>query len=99
MTYMAHLPNRMTIPLGQTKSRFAECVRAAESGHEIVITRHGKAVAALVSSEDLGLLRRLRAAEGGQGLATLAGGWAGSAEVARLASGRRRTSRPRRSAA
>ena len=61
MANMASLPNR-TLPLAQTKDRLAERVRAVERGESTVITRHGKAVAALVSSEDLDLLVRLMAA-------------------------------------
>jgi prevent-host-death family protein len=98
MTIMSRSSTRR-VPLAETKTRLAECVRAAEQGEEIVITRHGKAVAALVRMNDLELLRRLRAAEEGKGLAGLAGGWAGSDELVRLATGRRRTSRRRRPAA
>jgi prevent-host-death family protein len=87
-----------TVSLAQTKSSLAECVRAAERGEEVVITRHGKPVAGLVPATDLALLRRLRAAQEGRGLAGLAGGWPGSAEVARLAVSRRRTSRVKRAA-
>jgi len=83
------------LPLAETKNRLAECVRSAEQGQEIVITRHGRPVAALVSAQDLELLRRLRAAERGKGLAGLAGGWEGSEELVRLVEGRRRTSRRR----
>jgi prevent-host-death family protein len=83
-----------TLPLAETKNRLAECVRSAEQGREVIITRHGKPVAALVSAEDLALLRRLRAAEAGKGLSGLVGGWPGSGELA-AAAVRRRTSRRR----
>jgi len=91
MAKMANLRSP-TLPLAETKNRFAECVRAAEEGREVVITRHGKPVAALVSAADLSLIRRLRAADAGKGLAGLVGGWSGSGELARVAV-RRRTSR------
>ena len=81
-----------TLPLAQTKDRLGECVRAVEKGQNIVITRHGKAVAALISPEDLGLLTRLRAADRGRGLAGLAGGWPGSGELVKVVQTRRRTS-------
>lgn len=31
----------------QAKSQLADCLRKAESGESVIITRHGKAVAAL----------------------------------------------------
>lgn len=34
--------------IGEAKAHFAECVRAAEKGHAIVLTRHGRPVARLV---------------------------------------------------
>jgi prevent-host-death family protein len=37
--------------LGEAKAHFAECVRAAESGQSIVLTRHGRPVAKLVPYE------------------------------------------------
>jgi prevent-host-death family protein len=98
MAIMANTLSR-TVTLAQSKNRLAECVRAAENGEDVIITRHGKPVVALIPAEDLALLNRLRAAKAGQGLAGLAGGWAGSEELARIATTRRRTSRTRRHAA
>jgi antitoxin (DNA-binding transcriptional repressor) of toxin-antitoxin stability system len=46
-----------------------------------VITRHGKAVAALVAADDLEALRRLRATGPEGGLASIAGGWEDSEEL------------------
>ncbi len=46
-----------------------------------MITRHGEAVAALVSAEDLEALRRLRAMGPEGGLASIAGGWEGPEEL------------------
>lgn len=89
-----------TFTAARAKAAFAECVRAAEAGEDVVITRHGKTVAALVSADDLRDLQRLRAAGPLAGLAGLAGGWKGSDElVGRLAGARRsraRSLRPRR---
>lgn len=78
----------------RAKARFAECVRKAEAGEAVVITRHGRPVAALVSPRGLKQLERLRAAGPEAGLAGLAGGWRGSEQlVANVTSSRR--SRPR----
>src|SRR5262245_23622159 len=98
MAIMAHTSSR-TVTLAESKNRLAECVRAAERGEDVIITRHGKPVVALISAEDLAFLNRLRAAKTGQGLAGLAGGWTGSEELVRMATSRRRTSRNRRDAA
>jgi antitoxin (DNA-binding transcriptional repressor) of toxin-antitoxin stability system len=63
-----------------------------EGGEAVVITRHGKPVAALVSAEQVQQLERLRAAGPEAGLAGLAGGWRGSAELVAAAAGLRRSS-------
>jgi len=87
------------LPAARVKAEFAECVRKAEAGEAVVITRHGRAVAALVPADRLRQLERLRAAGPEAGLAGLAGGWKGSEElVARIDGGRRTKARrlPRR---
>lgn len=84
-----------TVSLVEAKAHFSEWVRAAEVGDPVVITRHGKPVAALVSAEDLGKLRALRSAGPEAGLASLAGGWKGSEELAEILA-RSRRSGPRR---
>ena len=82
------------VSAARAKAEFAECVRRAEAGEAVVITRHGKPVAALVSADRLRQIERLSAAGPEAGLAGLAGGWEGSEElVEALASSRR--SRPR----
>jgi len=79
----------------QAKSQLADCLRKAENGEPIIITRHGKAVAALVGLDRVALGKRSDARTGA-GLATLAGGWKGSDDLVKaLWQGRRRT-RPRR---
>jgi prevent-host-death family protein len=81
--------------VAEVKAHFSDWVRAAEGGDAVVITRHGKPVVALVPATELEQLARLRAAGPEQGLASLAGGWAGSEElVERIMEVRR--SRPRK---
>lgn len=86
--------------VAEAKTSFAECIRSAEQGEPVTITRHGKPVAAIVRAKDLEQLMRLRAAGPQAGLASLAGGWRGSDELveAILAPGRtrpRKLPRPR----
>jgi prevent-host-death family protein len=70
--------------IAKLKATLAERIREVERGYPIVLTRHGKDVAALVPHEDLRKLERLRAAGPKTGLASLAGGWEGSDELAQL---------------
>jgi len=51
--------------LGEAKAHFAECVRAAEKGQVIVLTRHGRPVARLVPFEQSPVTTR-RAAPSGE---------------------------------
>lgn len=80
-----------TVSAAKAKAEFAECMRKAEAGDPVVITRHGKAVVALVRADHLQQLERLRSAGPSAGLASLAGGWRGSEELVRLLSGSRRS--------
>ena len=84
-----------TLSAAAAKARFADCVREAEHGAPILITRHGKAVAALVAAGDLKAIQRLRAAGPRAGLAGVLGGWEGSEEIV-LALSRSQRSRSRR---
>ena len=68
------------VSIAEAKARLSVCVREAEQGQPIMITRHGKPVAALVAAADLDQLERLRKAGPQSGLASLAGGWNGSDE-------------------
>lgn len=53
---------RPTIPTGEARKQLADLVNRVAYGKErVVLTRHGKAVAALVPVEDLSLLDRIRA--------------------------------------
>lgn len=75
----------------RAKAQFADYLRAAERGDPILITRHGKPVAALVAAADLQQVERLRAAGPEKGLAGLAGGWKGSDQLVRAVKRDRRT--------
>ncbi|HVT61684.1 MAG TPA: type II toxin-antitoxin system Phd/YefM family antitoxin [Thermoanaerobaculia bacterium] len=77
--------------IAEVKAHFADWVRAAESGDDIVITRHGKPVVALVPAAEMEQLARLKAAGPEKGLAGLAGGWEGSEEMIERTSATRRT--------
>jgi prevent-host-death family protein len=80
-----------TVSAAKAKAEFAECIRKAEAGDPVVITRHGKAVVALVRADRLEQLERLRSAGPAAGLAAVAGGWPGSEELVRHVTGSRRT--------
>ena len=69
------------VSLAKAKATFSECIREVEKGNPVRITRHGKPVVALISSEDLDHLERLRKAGPDGGLASIAGGWDGSDEL------------------
>lgn len=72
------------ISIAAAKTQLSGCIRQVENGESLFITRHGKAVAALVPAEDLQHLERLRKAGPEGGLASIAGGWEGSEELVRL---------------
>lgn len=83
------------VSIADAKAHLSVCVREAEKGEAVLITRHGKAVAALVAARELEELERLRKAGPQGGLASMAGGWAGSDELVRHIEESRRTD-PRR---
>jgi prevent-host-death family protein len=72
------------ISVAKAKAKFSECIREVEAGNAVLITRHGKPVAALVSPSDLEHLARLRKAGPEKGLASIAGGWENSEELASI---------------
>ena len=72
------------ISVAEAKATFSECIRKVEAGSAVLITRHGKPVAALVSPSDLEHLKRLRKAGQESGLASIAGGWKNSEELATI---------------
>ncbi len=84
-----------TLSTAEAKARFSEVVREAEGGGHVIITRHGKVVAALVGTEELDRLERLKAAGPEGGLASVSGGWEGSDELADLLQGYRRRGKRR----
>ena len=47
-----------TVSVVEAKAHFSECVKSAEGGDVVVIARHGKPIAALVSAKDLKLIAR-----------------------------------------
>lgn len=67
--------------VADAKARFTEYVRASEHGEKVLILRHGRPVAALISVEDLARLEQLGPSERG-GLASLAGTFEGGEELA-----------------
>lgn len=82
---------RETVSVAEAKARFAECVRRAEGGEVVVLSRHGRVVAAIVAAGDVDQFQRLRAAGPSQGLVSLAGGWNGSDELVRSLGAHRRS--------
>jgi prevent-host-death family protein len=70
------------ISVAEAKANFSECIRQVEAGSSVMITRHGKLVAALVRPDEVELLERLRKAGPESGLAGIAGGWKDSGELA-----------------
>lgn len=74
----------------QAKSQLADCLRRAESGEPVIITRHGKPVAALVGVDRVALPER-RGVRAAGGLADLAGGWKGSEHLVKALAKLRRT--------
>lgn len=67
-----------SLTIADAKAHFSDAVKRAENGEAVVLTRYGRAVAALISVGDLDRLQ----GRVGTGLAGLAGGWAGSEELA-----------------
>jgi prevent-host-death family protein len=73
-----------SISVAEAKATFSECIRQVEAGSSVLITRHGKPVAALVRPNDLEHLERLRKAGPESGLASIAGGWQDSDELVNI---------------
>ena len=51
-----------SVSVAEAKAALSECIRQVEAGSSMIITRHGKPVAALVPPNDLEHLERLRKA-------------------------------------
>ncbi len=82
--YRGAAMSKKSLSVAEVKATLSEQIREVEAGEPIIITRHGKAVAALVRPEDLKQIERLRAAGPAAGLASLAGGWEGSEDLLRI---------------
>lgn len=61
-----------SVSVAHAKAHFSECVREAEEGAAVLVTRRGRVVVAIVPAEDVETLQRLRAS-GPSGLASVAG--------------------------
>jgi prevent-host-death family protein len=75
------------ISVAEAKAALSACIRKAEAGTSILITRRGKPVAALVNLSELNHLERLKKAGPESGLASIVGGWEDSEELAALIDG------------
>ena len=73
-----------SVTIAKAKATLSDCIREVEAGSPVLITRHGKPVAALVRANDFHRLDRLRKAGPERGLASLSGGWEGSDELMRI---------------
>jgi prevent-host-death family protein len=90
MSIMQEATMARTVTAARAKSELAECIRKAESGEAVIITRHGKPVAVLVAAERMASIAGGRGRRGG-GLAALAGGWKGSEDFVRTLAKLRRS--------
>jgi prevent-host-death family protein len=72
------------LSVAEAKASFSACIRRVEAGNAVLITRHGKTVAALVCPSDVEHLERLRKAGPESGLVGIAGGWENSEELATI---------------
>lgn len=70
--------------VSEVKAKLSEYIRDAQRGDPVVITRHGQAIAAIVGSDELQTLQRLRSAGPEGGLASVAGGWEDSDDLVRI---------------
>ena len=75
----------------EAKTQLSDCIREVEQGRSVLITRHGRAVAALVPADIIEHVERLKKAGPQGGLASLAGGWKGSEDLVRLLARSKRT--------
>jgi prevent-host-death family protein len=78
------------VSVAEARDRLSAHVRSAEHGTPVVITRRGRAVAAIVGVEAYARLELLRVAGPQAGLAGLAGGWEDSEDLVRELDDRRR---------
>jgi prevent-host-death family protein len=86
---------RKALSVAEAKATLSDAIREVEAGRTVVITRHGKPVAALVRPDELNALERLRSAGPEGGLASIAGGWKGSEDLIAAVEARPRRGRRR----
>lgn len=79
------------VSAAQAKAQLADCLRKAEGGEPVIITRHGKPVAALIGGNRMASITRGGSGRGAGGLADLAGGWEGSDKLVKALARLRRT--------
>ncbi len=72
---------RKALSVAEAKASLSEAIREVEGGKTVIITRHGKPVAALVKPDHIDQFERLRSAGPQEGLASIAGGWSGSEQL------------------
>jgi prevent-host-death family protein len=87
---------KRALSVAEAKASLSDAIRDVEAGRTVLITRHGKPVAALVRAEDADRLEALRAAGPEGGLASIAGGWPGSNELADNIAAAQRSGRRRK---
>jgi prevent-host-death family protein len=73
-----------SVSVAEAKANFSECIRQVEAGASVLITKHGKPVAAIVRPNDLAQIERLRKAGPEGGLASIAGGWEDSQALVKI---------------
>jgi len=76
-----------SISIAEAKATFSDCIRQVEAGSSVLITKHGRPVAALVCPGDLEHLERLKKAGPESGLVSIAGGWENSEQLATILDG------------
>jgi prevent-host-death family protein len=86
---------RRALSVAEAKATLSDAIRDVEAGGSVMITRHGKPVAALVRPDELTALERLRSAGPEGGLASVAGGWKGSEDIVAVIEARPRKGRRR----
>jgi prevent-host-death family protein len=80
-----------SLSIVEAKTHLSDCIHEVEQGGEVLITRRGKVIAALVPADMLEHVERLKKAGTCAGLASVAGGWNGSEELVRLLAKSKRT--------
>lgn len=78
----SHAGRCRVVPLTEVESRMDDFLQTVETGETVVLTRDGKPVATLTPSAEG--WRAEASEEAKTGLASLAGGWEGSDELADL---------------